>query len=295
MRAQPARLITPTEPDPRRVAQLLAAREALGPAPSHALHERPFTLASLNCNGLRSAERRGFLAWLASARPDVLCLQEVRAWPEQIEPGLRCPDGYNTRYVSGGKKGYAGVATFSRLPPDRHAQGTGLSWSDEEGRALRSDFGEVSIVNLYAPSGSSSPDRQLLKFAYMDHLLERSAALLAEGRQLAICGDFNVAPTELDIHDPKSNAKNSGFLPAEREWFARLLEQGWVDVVRALHPGVQGPYSWWSNRGAARAKNLGWRIDHVLCSPALAARAVDARVDTKASLSDHAPVIVRFE
>jgi exodeoxyribonuclease-3 len=282
------------ERDSKRAEALLAARAPLVQPAVRSPERDAFTLTTLNCNGLRSAERHGFRRWLARVAPDVLCLQEVRAWPDQVPPEVRCPPGYNSRLVCSGKKGYAGVATYSRPAPDAQAEGSGLSWGDEEGRVLRSEFGELVILNVYAPSGSSSPDRQILKFEYMEHLQRVGRELLAEGRPVALCGDLNVAHTELDIHDPKGNAKNSGFLPAEREWFSRLLDDGWVDVLRRLHPDEPGHYSWWSNRGAARAKDLGWRIDYVLANEALAARAEEASIDKRAGLSDHAPVHVRF-
>ncbi|MGQ0553757.1 MAG: exodeoxyribonuclease III [Planctomycetota bacterium] len=295
------REVTPTGRDPVRAAALLAARAALPSAPGDDLARRAFTLVSLNCCGIRSAERRGLLPWLAEVRPDVLCLQEVRAWPDQVPAELRCPPGYNSRWLVSGKKGYSGVATYSRPAPDRHVPGSGseaLRWGDEEARVLRSDFGGLSVFNLYLPSGSSSPDRQLLKFEFLEQLLPLAAGWLAAaeatGGQALLCGDFNIAHTALDIRNAKSNEKNSGFLPAERAWFDRLLAQGWVDVLRALHPGEPDLYSWWSQRGAARKNNVGWRIDYVLASPALAARAEAAWIDTSRPLSDHAPVCVRF-
>jgi exodeoxyribonuclease-3 len=292
-RAQPV-VKTPERPDPERAAALLASRVSLPAAPRDDLAHRPFTLCTLNCNGLRSAERRGFVEWLARRRPDVLCLQEVRAWPEQVPAELRCPPGYNSRFVNGGKKGYAGVATYSRPAFDRHLEGIGLPWGDEEGRALRTDFGGVTVFNLYLPSGSSSPDRQILKFEFLAHLARHAKSLLKEGRPVIICGDLNIAHTELDIARPKANAKNSGFLPAEREWLGELLDAGWVDVLRTLHPDEPGHYSWWSNRGRARENDVGWRIDYVLASPDLAERAEEAWIEKRADLSDHAPVWVRF-
>ena len=297
-RPQPRREHTPQTRDPARAAALLSARASLPPPPHDDLARRPFTLATLNCCGVRSAQRRGLLRWLSRARPDVLCLQEVRAWPDQVPPELRCPEGYNSRWLVPGKKGYSGLATYSRAAPDRHVAGSGLPWSDEEARALRSDFGGLSVVNLYLPSGSSSPDRQVLKFEALEHLLGFTGGLLQEaareGRQVLLCGDFNVAHTALDIRNAQGNARNSGFLPAERAWFSRLLEQGWTDVLRALHPGEPDLYSWWSNRGRARAKDVGWRIDYVLASAPLAARACRAWIEKRAGLSDHAPVWVEF-
>jgi len=297
-RPQPRRDETPQQRDPARAAAVLAARAALPPAPEDDLARRAFTLATLNCCGIRSAHNRGLLRWLGKARPHVVCLQEVRAWPADVPPEVRSPPGYNSRWLVPGKKGYSGVATYSRPAADRHWHGTGLSWSDEEARALRSDFGGLSVVNLYLPSGSSSADRQILKFEALEHLLQYSGALLAEarrdGRQMLLCGDFNVAHTERDIRNAKGNARNSGFLPSEREWFTRLLAQGWTDVVRTLNPDVPNLYSWWSQRGQARAKDVGWRIDYVLANKALAGRAQRAWIEKQAGLSDHAPVWVEF-
>ena len=150
------------------------------------------------------------------------------------------------------------------------------------------------LLNVYVPSGSSGDERQTRKYAWLDHFLGFTAELIAEGRPTVICGDFNIAHTELDIHAPKRNEKNSGFLPEERAWFTTLLEQGWTDVARSLHPGQPGLYSWWSNRGRAREKDLGWRLDYILASPQLAGRARAAWIEPRAGLSDHAPVWVRF-
>lgn len=252
------------------------------------------TIASLNVNGLRSAGRHGFLPWLESARPDLLLLQEVRARPEQVDDDLRSPAGWDSRWVCAEKPGYSGVSTLSRLPVQRHAEGVGLDWADSQARFLRSDFEELTTLNLYLPSGSSSDEAQARKDAFLDHFLAYADALLKEGRPMVLCGDFNIAHTELDIHNPKSNAKNSGFLPHERAWMSELLALGWRDVLREQHPGAAGLYSWWSNRGRAREKDLGWRLDYVLTTPDLAERVVEARIDKHAGLSDHAPVLVSF-
>jgi exodeoxyribonuclease-3 len=256
--------------------------------------EQPFTLCSLNCNGLRSASNKGWAEWLAKGRPDALCLQEVRAWPDQVDASLRCPEGYNSRWLNAEKKGYSGVATYTRPAADRYSEGSGLDWSDAEGRVLRTDLAEMTVLNVYVPSGSSSEERQERKFAWLDHFLGVTGELLAEGRPTVVCGDFNIAHTEIDIHAPKRNEKNSGFLPEERAWFSQLLAQGWTDVLRALHPEEPGLYSWWSNRGRAREKDLGWRLDYVLASPDLAPCAREAWIEKDAGLSDHAPVWVRF-
>lgn len=252
-------------------------------------------VGTLNANGLRSAGRRGFSDWLGRTRPDLLLLQEVRALPEQLDDELLSPPGYNARWVCAEKKGYSGVTTLSREADRSHAIGTGLDWADSQGRFLRSDFEQLTTLNLYLPSGSSSEEAQERKDGFMDHFLSLAARLLEEERPMVLCGDFNIAHTEIDIHNPKGNAKNSGFLPHEREWFGELLALGWRDVLRELHPETPGLYSWWSNRGQARANDKGWRLDYVLASPSLADRAAEAWIDKSAGLSDHAPVLVRFE
>ena len=253
------------------------------------------TICSLNLNGIRSAHRRGFSRWLARRKPDFLCLQEMRATPHDVDDGLRSPAGYNARWLCSDKKGYAGVALYSRASADRYACGTGFDHCADEGRAVRGDFDGLSIVSLYVPSGSSSEKRLAIKLEYLKHLLPFTERLLAEGRPVAMCGDFNVAHTPLDLARPKQNVKNSGFLPEERAWFDALLAQGWVDVVRGLHPGEPGLYSWWSQRGRAREKDIGWRLDYVLASPDLAPRISRAWIEAKANLSDHAPVWVEVE
>jgi exodeoxyribonuclease-3 len=253
------------------------------------------TLCTLNANGIRAAERRGFSRWLARRQPSILCLQEVRAQRCDVPPKLYSPRGYNTRWQCARKKGYAGVALWSHECADAYRAGSGLDWGDDEGRVLRADYPDLSVVSCYVPSGSAGPERQERKWRFLEHFLGYARALLAERRPIAMCGDFNIAHTPLDIHAPKRNEKNSGFLPEERAWFDALLAQGWVDVVRAQHPGVPGLYSWWSNRGRAREKDLGWRIDYVLADPRLAERVKRAWIEKKAGLADHAPVWVEIE
>jgi exodeoxyribonuclease-3 len=223
-----------------------------------------------------------------------LLLQEVRAWPEQVSPELRSPPGYNAHWVNARKKGYAGVAVYCRVPVDLAVVGSGLDWGDQEGRVLRIDFQGWTFVSLYVPSGSGSDERQARKDIYLAHLSDWLAALRAEGRPTVIGADWNIAPTELDIWNPKGNKKNSGFLPHERAWVADQLATGWVDLHRQLNPGVQGPYSWWSNRGQARAKDRGWRLDWLLGTNGAEALATESWVDTTLNLSDHAPTVVRF-
>lgn len=256
--------------------------------------KRGTTICSLNLNGIRAAEKRGFSEWLAREQPDVLCLQELRANSDQVPDEVRSPAGYSARWNSAQKKGYAGTGLFSREAADAYQVGSGLSWGDDEGRVLRARFADFEVISLYVPSGSSSEERLELKFAYMDHMSSWFAELLAEERPIAICGDFNVAHTERDIWSPKTNVKNSGFLPEERSWFTSLLEQGWRDVYREQHIDEPGLYSWWSNRGQARAKDRGWRLDYCLMTPSFAERVSGAWIEKDADLSDHAPVWIEL-
>jgi exodeoxyribonuclease-3 len=250
------------------------------------------TICTLNLNGIRSAERRGFSRWLSKRKPDFLCLQELRATHADVDEALHSPKGYSSRWHCAAKKGYSGVALLSRHAPKGYVEGTGFDHCADEGRAVRADFPGLSVISLYVPSGSSSEERLAIKLRFMEHMLPYTSRLIDEGAPIAICGDFNVAHEEIDLARPRENKKNSGFLPEERAWFGKLLEQGWVDVFRKLHPGKPGLYSWWSARGRARENDIGWRLDYVLASPALAPRIERAWIEKKAGLSDHAPVWV---
>ncbi|MBL8857194.1 MAG: exodeoxyribonuclease III [Planctomycetes bacterium] len=247
-------------------------------------------LCTLNLNGIRSAERRGLLKWMARTKPDVLCVQELRATPQDVEDELRDVGGWHSCWFPAVKKGYAGTAVFAKKPPVRYVIGLGFDYLGNEGRAVRADFADFSVISLYVPSGSSSPERLKIKLTFMDLMLPWAKELLREKRAIALCGDMNVAPTALDLARPKQNVKNSGFLPEEREWFARLLELGFVDTVRAHNEGVEALYSWWSQRGAAREKDIGWRLDHILATPQFHERTRRAWIENDAGLSDHAPV-----
>ena len=253
-----------------------------------------WTLATANVNGLRASVKRGFGPWLADNGADVLCMQELRMQADQMLEAHQPPAGWSAVQVDAEKKGYSGVSIWSRLPARSTATGLGLDWADREGRVARMETDEATIFSIYLPSGSSSPERQALKEAFMDHFFEWTAGLLREGRPMVLCGDLNIAHTEDDIHNAKSNKDTSGFLPHERAWFGRLLDQGWVDVWRSLHP-TDRTWSWWSNRGQARALDRGWRIDYQLATPDLAARATDAWMQGREPhISDHCPVFVRY-
>lgn len=248
-------------------------------------------VTTLNVNGLRSADRRGFRDWLRHSDPDVLCLQEIRCDAESAPPELWAPAGWATAWSPAVKKGYAGTAVWSR-PPARFSRGTGHPRGDEEGRVTVAHLDGLEVWSIYLPSGSSGPERQAWKYTFMDHIRPVLDRLLASGRAALVCGDLNIAHQPIDLKNWRANQKNSGFLPEERAWFGALLAAGWRDVFRELHPEVAA-YTWWSNRGQARAKDVGWRIDHVLATPAVRVREV--RIEREANLSDHAPVSVWVE
>jgi len=255
-------------------------------------------LTTLNVNGIRSAARKGFPDWRSKERCDVLALQEMRIQEHQLLKEHQPPRGWASIRVEAEKKGYSGVAAWSRLPVLERGQGTGLDWADREGRCCwvvvdAPEIGPTKVISLYIPSGSSGEERQGMKDQFLAHWLGQTAKLLEDGIPTVVCGDYNIAHTEIDIHNPRANKNNSGFLPHERAWMDQLLDQGWVDLWRHLNPGVQ-EYSWWSNRGRARELNRGWRLDYLIATPDLLKHADSAWIGRSAGLSDHAPVSVRF-
>ena len=254
----------------------------------------PWTLSTLNVNGIRAALKNGFQGWRSRSGADVLCLQELRMQADEMEAEHSRPRGWRHVQTDAEKKGYSGVSVWSRLPVLGTRTGCGLDWADREGRIARMDLEQATVVSVYLPSGSSGEARQAMKEAFMDHFFEWSRCLLDEGRPVVLCGDLNIAHTAMDIHNATANKKSSGFLPHEREWFSRLLDLGWVDVWRALHPEAR-EYSWWSNRGQARQLDRGWRIDYQLASPDLAAKASRAWITGRQpALSDHCAVNVTY-
>lgn len=254
-------------------------------------------IISLNLNGIRSAWNKNVLPWAAAQQADVICLQELKAQLPDLSPEMRQPDGMHAFYHCAEKKGYSGVGIWSRSKPDRVVEGFDGGEFDAEGRYIRADFGKLSVISLYLPSGSSSPERQEAKFRFLEVFLPHMLALRAEGREIVLCGDWNIAHREIDLKNWKSNQKNSGFLPEERAWLSRLFaEQGWVDVYRLLYPETTGDaYTWWSNRGQAWAKNVGWRIDYQIATPGVAAQARQASVYKAERFSDHAPLIIDYD
>ncbi|WP_306367549.1 exodeoxyribonuclease III [Nocardiopsis sp. CC223A] len=262
-------------------------------------------ISTVNVNGLRAAAKKspGFVDWLSASAADVVCLQEVRAEAAQLPPEVASPPGWHVVLAPAEAKGRAGVAVYSRVEPDAVRVGFGEAEFEASGRYLEADFGRVSVASLYLPSGDVGTERQEEKErfmkAFLPYLVGRRAELEAQGRDLVVCGDWNIAHREVDLKNWRGNVKSSGFLPEERAWMDRVFgEAGYVDVVRELFPDQEGPYSWWSYRGRAFDNDTGWRIDLACATPGIANRAVKAYVERAAShaerWSDHAPVTVVF-
>ena len=255
-------------------------------------------IVSLNCNGIRSAARKGMFEWLLGFNPDVLCLQETKAQPGDLE-GLAgfAPVGWHAQFNSALRKGYSGTAIYSRARPNAVLTTLGAPEFDDEGRYVETRFGELSVVSLYLPSGSAGPERQASKDRFLDFFAPRLREWRGDGRSYVLCGDWNIAHTPKDLKNWRSNQKNSGFLPHERAWLDTVFGSvGWVDAYRALHPDAEGEgYTWWSNRGNAWANNVGWRIDYQIVTPELRARIVKAEVYKTTRFSDHAPLIVDYD
>ena len=252
-------------------------------------------IITLNCNGIRSAARKGLFEWLPAQTADVVCLQETRAQEQQLEDEGFRPAGYHCHYFGAERPGYSGVAAFSKRQPDRVVRGFGVSEFDREGRYLELQFGRLSVVSLYLPSGSSGPERQASKMRFLEAFLPHLRRLGRRRRDYVFCGDINIAHQPIDLKNWRANQKNSGFLPEERAWLDRVFgEFGWVDAFREVDPRPE-QYTWWSNRGQARARNVGWRIDYQITSPSLAGRARAASIYRDTWFSDHAPLTMDYE
>ncbi len=261
----------------------------------------PQTIMTINMNGIRAATRKGFWDWFIPQDIDVLCIQELKAKEAQI-PEEAKPEGYHRYYHIAEKAGYSGVALYSKVEPDAVHIGLGsidpdVDWRDmdAEGRFVMADFGKLSIMSVYFPSGSSSDERQAIKMRFLERFLPLMKRLKDEGRELILCADVNICHQKIDLKNWRGNQKNSGFLPEERAWMDALIhESGFVDVFRKLYPEKE-QYSWWSNRGQARANNVGWRIDYHIATPQIAKRFEKVEVYTDAWFSDHAPVLATLK
>ena len=252
-------------------------------------------IMTLNANGIRSATNKGFIEWMLKQHPDVVCLQETKAQEHQLSPEVQKPRGYYGFFHDAEKKGYSGVAIYCKKEPERVQIGLGWPDFDAEGRFLQVDFGALSVISLYLPSGSSSPERQAVKFDFMERFLPILKKLHQDRRDYIICGDWNIAHKPIDLKNWRGNQKNSGFLPEERAWMDTVLDSvGWVDAFRAVNPEAD-QYTWWSNRGRAWEKNVGWRIDYQIVSSRLKEAVKSAAIYKEQRFSDHAPLTLAYD
>jgi exodeoxyribonuclease-3 len=250
---------------------------------------------TFNCNGIRAAARKGFFDWLHTQSFDVVCLQETRAQTHQLADPMFRPEGFHCYYYDAQKKGYSGTAIYSKQEPKSIRRGLGFETADTEGRYLQLDYERLSIASLYLPSGSSGEERQQKKYAFMEKFMAYMKSLKKKRREFIICADWNICHKQIDLKNWRSNQKNSGFLPEEREWLDTLYyKEGFVDAFRIVNQ-EEDQYSWWSNRGQARAKNVGWRLDYQVITPGLKDMVVSAEIYIDENFSDHAPVILEYD
>lgn len=252
-------------------------------------------IISYNVNGIRAALKKGFIEWLKTNPADVICLQETKATKDDVDVKELEALGFHHHWYSAQKKGYSGVAVFSKLKPDNVVYGHGHRESDDEGRILQVDFGDIRLINAYFPSGTSGDERQSFKYVWLDEFYKWVTRLRKERAKIVLVGDYNIAHQEIDIHDPKGNKKSSGFLPEEREWMTKFLGSGWIDTFRHYHPEPHR-YSWWSQRfPSVRLNNKGWRIDYITVTDALKGQLVSADIYHDVKHSDHCPVFVELK
>lgn len=251
-------------------------------------------ISSFNINGVRAAVRKGFLDWIDTSKPDIVCIQELRANEDQI-PAELLELEYHKTFHSAEKKGYSGVAILSRKKPNDVIIGSGIDWIDKEGRILTYKYDEFDVISAYFPSGTTGDIRQEIKMNFLLEFEGIAKSILEKGKPTIICGDFNIAHTEIDIHNPKQQQKTSGFLPEERAWVTEFLKYGYQDVFRNLNKDIPDLYSWWSYRAASKSRNKGWRIDYQMVTPNLADKAKAAYIEREWDISDHAPVTIEYD
>jgi len=251
-------------------------------------------IISYNVNGIRAAINKGWLDWLKATNADIVCLQEIKATPDQIADLQQLNAlGYHHFWYPAKKKGYSGTAILTKLEPRHVEYGCGIESYDDEGRIIRADFDDFSVMSAYFPSGSSGDERQSFKYQFLADFEVYAADLLKSYPNLLICGDYNICHKAIDIHNPKSNANSSGFLPEERAWMEKFINSGFIDTFRHLNPDPHH-YTWWSYRAGARAKNLGWRIDYHLLSAPMLANIKRAAILPEAKHSDHCPILLEL-
>lgn len=250
-------------------------------------------IITYNVNGIRAAMSKGFIEWMSNEAPDVLCLQEIKASPDQVGVFEFEELGYHHYWYPAQKKGYSGVALFSKEKPKNVSYGCGIKSYDDEGRILRADFENYSIMSVYHPSGSSGEERQAFKMQWLGDYQNYINDLRKIIPNLILCGDFNICHKAIDIHNPKSNANTSGFLPEEREWMDKFIHSGFIDSFRHINPEPHH-YTWWSYRAGSRGKNLGWRIDYNMVAETLQSKIKSAKILPEAVHSDHCPVVLEM-
>jgi exodeoxyribonuclease-3 len=255
-----------------------------------------FRIITANLNGIRAAARKGFFRWMHEQRPDIVCLQETKAQEHQLPPEALDTPEFTTAFVDAEKKGYSGVAIYTRRPPETITRGLGIPAYDAEGRFVRMDFADgLTIASLYVPSGTSGPARQAVKEAFLEQFIALLVRMKNEGRRTIVCGDYNIAHRDIDVYDPKSCARTTGFLPQERAWFDDVTDRaGWVDAFRVVNQNAR-EFSWWPNFPAAWDRNLGWRIDYQLVTPNVAPLVRAASIYRDERFSDHAPVTIDYD
>lgn len=252
-------------------------------------------IISYNVNGIRAAIKKGFLDWLKTDPADIICVQETKAVKENVDHTLFNALGYYDYWFSAQKKGYSGVAVFTKIKPDHVEYGMQHKVSDDEGRVLQLDFGDIRLINAYFPSGTSGEERQSFKYAWLDDFFDYLGKLRLQYPKLILCGDYNIAHKEIDIHDPKGNKKSSGFLPEERAWMDKFFDRQWIDTFRVFHPEPHR-YSWWSQRfPSVRLNNKGWRIDYINVTEGLKDQLAAAEIYPGVKHSDHCPVYAEIK
>lgn len=251
-------------------------------------------IISYNVNGIRAAIQKGFIAWLSQENPDIICLQELKAEEEQVDLAEIKSLGYHVYWQSAQKKGYSGVGIFTKIKPVSIQYGCGIEKYDQEGRVLQVNFENYSVMSVYMPSGSSGDERQSFKMEWLADFQAYTNELVKTHPNMIIAGDYNICHRAIDIHNPKSNANSSGFLPEEREWMENYINNGFVDTFRTIHPALEHQYSWWSYRAGAREKNLGWRIDYLMASKPMAQSIKNASILANIKHSDHCPILLEI-
>ena len=254
----------------------------------------PMRIISYNVNGIRAAIKKGFIDWLKTNPADVICLQETKATDADIDVKQLEELGFHHHWFSAQKKGYSGVAVFTKIKPDNVQIGSGHEMSDFEGRVIQLQFGDVKLINAYFPSGTSGDERQQYKYKWLDEFHGYLNDLQKKHKKIILCGDYNIAHNEIDIHDPKGNKKSSGFLPEERAWMTKFLESGWIDTFREFNKEPHR-YSWWSQRfPSVRLNNKGWRIDYITVTTPLKSQLIAANIYADIKHSDHCPIYLEI-